>query len=178
MYGICIRYTSDPDEAKDIMQEGFIKIFSHIRQYKAKGSFEGWMKRIMVNTAITHYHKNKKGNVVGRIEEIDESGILHEQSQTEEMEEGIDKADINSSKIDYRIVSHAQLSVNELLKALHVLPEAFKMVFNLHCIEGYKHKEIAGMLKIDEKTSRTRLLRARNILQKEIYKMSIIKVGK
>ncbi|MBN2348571.1 MAG: RNA polymerase sigma factor [Bacteroidales bacterium] len=178
MFGICIRYAVNDAEAKDIMQEGFIKIFSHIKQFKGKGTFEGWMKRIMINTAITHYHKTRKSRTNRNIDEVDATSIHEETQQQNEISDGIDRTDIDEKNINFDIVEQAGLNVNDLLSALNTIPEAFKLVFNLYCIEGYKHKDISEMLRIDEKTSRTRLSRARNLLQKKIYELSIKKVGK
>lgn len=178
MCGICMRYTNDPSEVKDILQEGFLKVYSKIKQYSGKGSFEGWIKRIMINTAITHYNKKKKKRHLD-IENIKESQIKKEFIDGDAIsDKDIDKDDIDEDRINIEVIKKADFTVDELLSVLNILPGGFRMVFNLYVMESYKHKEIAKELKIDEKTSRTRLLRARKIIQKELYKLSIEKMSK
>ena len=122
MFGVCLRYTATREEAEDILQEGFVKVFQSIGMYKAYGPLENWIRKIIVNTALDHYrHK------YARIEEtelFENSGAALEPLQ------------------DY----HAQ----ELLRIIHSMPAGFRTVFNLHAIEGYNHKEIAEMLNITE----------------------------
>jgi len=117
LLGICIRYSKSKTDAEDILQEGFIKIFTKINNFKGNGSFEGWMRRIIVNTAISHYHKNKKHNDIYDITEIKETDVEGYQYNSEEY------------------------TKDELLSVINSLPEGYKMVFNLYAIEGYKHKE-------------------------------------
>lgn len=176
MRGICSRYAHESDETSDILQEGFIKVFSKIDQYRSEGSFEGWMKRIFVNTAISHFHKNKKYYYHSDIEE-DRDRLQHE-NENPEIENEIDIEDIDPLKVDYTLVEKADFSEQELLEALNTVPEHFRVVFNLFAIDDCSHKEIADVLGIEEKTSRTRLLRAKKILQETLYKMSIEKLGK
>lgn len=178
MWPICQRYAYASQDAKDIMQEGFIKVFAKIKQYQGKGSFEGWMKRIMVNTAITYYHKNKKRKSFSNIDDIKETSIDIDQDDKIDTGNEIDKKDIDSENIDVGLIQNAKLTQEELMKALQKLPDGFKEVFSLYHIEDYKHKEIADLLNIDENTSRTRLLRAKHLLQKELYLMSIEKLGR
>ena len=178
MWPICQRYAYAHQEAKDIMQEGFIKIFANIKQYKGKGSFEGWMKRIMVNTAITYYHKNKKRNAFSNIDDIKESNIDVENEDKLNISDEIDKRDIDTENINVGLIQEAKLTQEELMEALKKIPDGFREVFSLYHIEDYKHKEIAEILNIDENTSRTRLLRAKNLLQKELYLISIEKLGR
>ena len=119
LLGICIRYSKSKEEAEDILQDGFIKILTKINDFKGEGSFEGWMKRIIVNTAISHYHKNKKHN------------------------ENYDIDEINETDIKGHSFESSDFTREELLKVIDSLPEGYRVVFNLYAIEGYKHKEIA-----------------------------------
>lgn len=176
MYAICRRYITNFAEAKDVMHEGFIKILSKIRQYKGNGSFEGWMKRIMINTSITYYHKNKKH--FAHIDDIDDNAIPGVDENVEDSFTEIDKSDIREEDVNIDMIKDANFTSDELIEALDKIPAPYSVVFNLHCVEGLKHKEIAKLLKIDEKTSRTRLLRARKQLQKVVYKLSIEKLAK
>jgi RNA polymerase sigma-70 factor (ECF subfamily) len=176
MTGICFRYISDPDTVKDIIQDGFIKVFSKIKQYSGNGSFEGWMKRIFVNTAISHIRKQKNYKKHLSIEDIEET-ILVDESAGHNNENVIDKKNLDKNEIDFQLVESADFSENELLQVLDKVPTKYRIVFNLSCIEGFKHEEIAEMLDIDISTSRTRLMRARNLIQKELYEMSIQKLS-
>jgi RNA polymerase sigma-70 factor, ECF subfamily len=171
MNGICFRYVSDPDSVKDIVQDGFIKVFSKIKQYSGNGSFEGWMKRIFINGAISYLREQQKTLKHLNIEEVDENDIFHNQLDGEE-------SLINKDVIDdFQLIISADFSESELLEVLKRIPVKYRTVFNLFCIENYKHEEIAQVLDIDVSTSRTRLLRARNIIQKELLEMSIEKLS-
>ncbi len=177
MIGICIRYMKNESEAKDILQEGFIKVFSKIKQFKGKGSLEGWIKRIMINTAINYYHKNKKQKQYRDLDEINEIQILDfDNQQPEIIENSVYPSEINEYSDDLELIVKADFSKEELLESLDTIPESFKLVFNLYFIEHFQHKEIAKMLKIDVNTSRTRLLRARKLLQKHLYQRSLKKL--
>ncbi|MDP4186969.1 MAG: sigma-70 family RNA polymerase sigma factor [Bacteroidota bacterium] len=140
MYAVCLRYTSNADEAKDILQDGFVKVFTNLNTFNFKGSFEGWVRRIMINTAIACYRTKKN---IYTLEIVDD------------METGNDNV-------------FESLSAEELLKIIRKLPSQYKMVFNLYAIEGYSHKEISGMLGITESTSKSDLSRARAILKAKI----------
>jgi RNA polymerase sigma-70 factor (ECF subfamily) len=153
LFGICLRYARDKFEAEDTLQDGFLKILNKISDFNGTGSFEGWMKRIIINTAITNYHKNKKHNLNLDIEEIQETNI-----------EG---TSYNGS--DY--------TAEELLKIVNTLPEGYKIVFNLYAIEGYKHKEIAEQLNIDINTSKSQYSRAKKLLRKKLELFSKIKIN-
>jgi RNA polymerase sigma-70 factor (ECF subfamily) len=169
MKGICLRYSGDADIANDILQEGFIKVFSQIRQYSGNGSFEGWMKRIFINTAISHLRKQKKSQKHIKLEDVEESTMIGI--------ECIEKDEPHSNQNNFEIVSSADFSEGELLNVLGNIPEKYRTVFNLHCIENAKHEEIADILEIDLTTSRTRLLRARQLIQKELFEMSIARLS-
>lgn len=147
MFGVCLRYAGSREDAQDILHEGFIKIFGKIGQYEARGSFEGWIRRIMVNTAMEKYRNQSK---IVNIQ--DDSGELDRKFSTE-------MSDLNT--------------VKELLSMIKELSPQYRIVFNLYAIEGYSHKEIGKMLEISEGTSKSNLSRARSILQdkvKEYYK--------
>ena len=141
MYGVCLRYTDDRDEAQDILQNGFIKVFENIETFKATGSLEGWVRRIMVNTALNHYRQDKASRLKVDLDSVDY------------MLEGTDGVE-------------GHLDAKELLKVIQTLPAGFRAVFNMFAIEGYSHKEIAEQLNISEGTSKSQYSRARAYLQK------------
>lgn len=165
MRGLCFRYVGDSETAKDLVQEGFLKVFSNIKQFKGKGSFEGWMKRIFINTAISHIRKHNKNNRHLNFDDINESEITEVAVNEIEQENYPEKDSVD-------LVLNAELSGDELMRALQKVPEKFRTVFNLFIIEQLKHEEIAEILEIDKTTSRTRLSRARSLIQKELYTMS------
>lgn len=175
---ICLRYANNEDDAKDIMQEGFVKIYSKIKQFKGEGSFEGWMKRIMINTAISYYKKNVHIRNQRNIDEINEMLIKDNKQDYEYDNSEIDIKDIDQQNINYQLVDEASFTEEDLLIALNQIPEGYRAVFNLYHIEELKHKDIAHLLKIDENTSRSRLSRAKNLLQKELFRMSVEKLGR
>lgn len=142
MMAICLRYTRSRVEAEDIFHEAFIKVFKNIHTWQG-GSFEGWMRRIFVNTAINHFHQNRK-----YFDHVDSS-----------------YAETMLSSSDNII---AELSNQELLDLISRLPEGYKMIFNLHVVEGYNHNEIAGMLDIAEGSSKSQLSKAKAHLKKLI----------
>jgi len=144
MFGICMRYANDYDDAQDILQDGFLKIYEKVGQFKFKGSFEGWIRKIIVNTALERFRtKYQVININDNIKEVDR-------------------------KAENDII--AGISVKELLKFVQELSPRYRMVFNLYAIEGYSHKEISNMLGISEGTSKSNLSRARAILQEKINK--------
>ncbi len=145
MYSVCLRYSRDQDEAKDNLQDGFIKVFSKIRQFKGAGSFEGWVRRIMVNTALQKYRG---------------------QYQLYALNDNESKA----LNIPVENVMEA-MGEKELLDMIQELPPRYKLVFNMFAIEGYSHKEISEMLDITEGTSKSNLSRARDILQEKLKKI-------
>ncbi len=150
MYALCRRYISDKDEIKDTLQEGFIKVFENIGSYRGEGSLEGWVRKIIVNTALTTLRKSKSSIFV-RIEETEEetNTTLTEENQ----EDALFNTDFNKE---------------DLLSAIEDLPTNYKIIFNLFCLENYSHREISEMLSITEESSRTRLNRARKILQEKL----------
>jgi RNA polymerase sigma factor (sigma-70 family) len=142
MLGICLRYTNNRNEAKEVLQEGFIKVFNHLHTFKYDGSLSGWMKKIMVNTAIDKYRKRISEPISFDIP--DTAGA---------------EADIIST-----------LNKNDLLECVNQLPAGYKAVFNMFVIEGYTHKEIAEKLGINEGTSKSQLVKAKLYLQHMISK--------
>ena len=140
MYGICYRYVRNPMEAEDILVTAFTKIFERIDQFKGEGSFEGWIRRVMVNEALTHLRK----------------------ARTMYLETDLEQAD---REPDYgRLADH--LEEEDLLNMIQQLPAGYRVVFNMYAIDGYSHKEIADHLGISENTSKSQLSRARVYLQK------------
>lgn len=147
MFSLCLRYADNEDEAKDNLQEGFIRVFSKIKQYRSEGSFEGWMRRIMVNISLQKYRDRLRMNPVHDLEVIRE----HAPETASDL-----------------------LSEKDLLQFISELPPRYRLVFNMYAIEGYSHKEISEMLGITEGTSKSNLSRAREILQNKLKKYSEI----
>lgn len=145
MYAVCLQYSGNDEEARDILQEGFIKIFENLIHYKNEGSFEGWMHRIIVNTALAKYREKTQ---LYRVDDIDT----------------IPEPEASPFNEDY-----TGLEVVDLLDMIRELPPRYRMVFNLYAIEGYSHKEISQMANISEGTSKSNLSRARDILQKKVH---------
>lgn len=139
MYGVCLRYASNAEEAEDILQEGFIKIFNKINSYRGEGSFEGWIRRIFVNTAIEHFRKKT---------------YLQPITETEE----------NTVEGKYLSVLDS-LAEKDIIQMVQQLSPGYRTVFNMYVVEGYTHKQIADMLGISEGTSKSQLSRAKLILQ-------------
>jgi RNA polymerase sigma-70 factor (ECF subfamily) len=144
LYAVSLQYSGNDDEARDILQEGFIKIFENLIYYKHEGSFEGWMRRIVVNTALEKFRNRHN---LYRVDDIDL----------------IPEPEANPDNSDY-----SGLEAVDLLDIIRGLPPKYRMVFNLFAIEGYSHKEISQMINISEGTSKSNLSRARIILQKKV----------
>jgi len=149
MLGICLRYAKNRHEAEDVMQEGFIKIFTNIQNFRGEGSFEGWMKRIMVNTSLNHYYKAKKTITDKNFDDIRETEI--------------ERLDDDLPKIRF--------SQDEMLDAIRQLPNGYKQIFNLYIFENYKHREIAEMLNISVNTSKSQLSKARVFLKNILFQL-------
>ncbi|MBO8445381.1 MAG: RNA polymerase sigma factor [Bacteroidetes bacterium] len=146
MFPVCIRYVGERNAAEDIMQEGFVTLFTRLETFKGDGSFEGWARKIFVNTALMYLRKK---DALKMSDELETARNL--------------STDI-SSQMD-------NIGYKELMKLITSLPTGFRTVFNMYVIEGYSHKEIADMLNISETTSRTQLSRARVWLQNKIKEM-------
>jgi RNA polymerase sigma-70 factor (ECF subfamily) len=147
---VCLRYAQDQMEAEDILQESFIRIFKYIYQFKSEGSFEGWLRRIVVNTALKKLEKKK----------IHFSEITEYTSSTFGQEPG----------------AYSNIGEEDILKLIKDLPEGYRLVFNLNVIEGFSHEEIAKILHIQAATSRSQLAKARKMLQNQIIQMQKIAV--
>jgi RNA polymerase sigma factor (sigma-70 family) len=146
MMAVCMRYANDRDEAQDILQEGFIKMFNNVHKYRGDGNLEGWIRRIMVHTAISRYRKLKPMVLV---EDMAESHVHSSTSQ-------------NANNLELK----------DLLKLIQQLPSVYRSVFNLYAVEGYSHQEIGNTLGISELLSRTTLYRARNILKEKLSQLT------
>lgn len=146
MMGVCMRYSKNREEAEDFLQEGFVKVFTHLRTYKAKGSLEGWVRRVIVNTILDGMRKKSLMFKVVDIEEAD-----HEL-----------RADDLLSEI----------SVQDLVALIQELAPGYRTVFNLYAVEGYTHKEIGKRLGISEGTSKSQFAMARKVLREKIDEQS------
>jgi RNA polymerase sigma factor (sigma-70 family) len=150
MMAVCLRYTKNTDQAEDVLQDGFVKVFLKLKDFKSEGSLEGWIRRIMVNTALDELRKNTKnlGNV-----------SLHD--------------------VDYKVESNnfvlENLAAEDLIKLVQSMPDGYKVVFNMFAIEGYSHAEIAESLGISENTSKSQYSRARAYLRERIEKKEVWK---
>lgn len=142
MFAVCMRYCSNKELAQDVLQEGFVKVFTNLVKYRGDGSFEGWVRKIFVNTAVEHFRKESKMFPVTDSEAVILS-LPHD-----------------------AVEDHLELE--DLLKMIQKLSTGYRTIFNLYVIEGYSHKEIAEMLHISEGTSKSQLARARYLLQKYI----------
>ncbi len=142
MYGVCLRYSENTEDANDVLQEGFIKVYNNIGKFRSEGSFEGWVRRIFIHTAIEHYRKKVK---LFNVTEVTEDTIED------------DKFNVLDS-----------LAAKDILNIVNELTTGYKAVFNMHVVEGYSHKEIAKILGITEGTSKSQLARAKAVLKKII----------
>lgn len=144
MFAVCLRYAPDYHTAEDLLQEGFVKVFKNLEKYRGEGSFEGWIRRIFVNTAIEHYRKNSRMYSVREVQPED------------------------AKAYDSDALSNLQES--DVLRLLQDLSPGYRTVFNLYVIEGFNHQQIADKLGISEGTSKSQLARARYILQEKVIR--------
>ncbi|TNE64238.1 MAG: RNA polymerase sigma factor [Bacteroidetes bacterium] len=142
MYAVCLRYARTSSDAADILQEGFVKVFTKLGQFQFQGSFEGWVRRIMVNTALRAYQRQRFDQELNGYENLPESPVDPD--------------------------AVANLSEAELLHLINRLPDGYRVVFNLVAIEGYSHAEVADLLGIQESTSRSQLTKARRWLCEQL----------
>jgi RNA polymerase sigma-70 factor (ECF subfamily) len=149
LFSVSLKYSRNKTEAEDNLQDAFLTIFEKIGQYKHKGSFEGWMKRITINTVLQKYRKQQVFEIVN--------------------EENLREPEVE--------VEEENVPLDFLLKIVQELPDRYRMVFNLYALDGFSHKEIAEMLGISEGTSKSNLSRARAILKSKVEKKSQIKTG-
>lgn len=147
---ICLRYAINQAEAEDMMQEGFIAIYKNIGSFKYEGAFEGWLCKIIVHACLKIL-RQKRINVVS-------------------------DSDVDLQYVGIESYTYSSLNENDLLKLINDLPTGYKLVFNLHVIEGYSHEEIGQMLNIETSTSRSQLVKARKLLQQQIIKLQKIAV--
>ncbi|GGH18469.1 RNA polymerase sigma factor [Mucilaginibacter phyllosphaerae] len=152
MLGVCMRYATDKMEAEDMLQNGFIKVFQKIADYRGEGSFEGWVRRIMVHSSIEYYRRHHK-----MMQMVDMEGAGHEPS-------------VNAA-------AASSLEAKDLLIIIKALSPGYRMVFNLYAIDGYSHKEIAEIMCISEGASKSQLSRARAILKEQVLKMDNKRYG-
>jgi RNA polymerase sigma factor (sigma-70 family) len=147
MLTVCLRYSKDQEQAEDILQDGFVKVFMKLSDFKMEGSLEGWIRRIMVNTALDQIRKNLK--TLG---------------------------DVSTDDVAYRLDTNDHIAENlmaeDLMKLIQQLPEGYKVVFNMFAIEGYSHAEIAEQLGVTESTSKSQYSRARAYLRERIEKLN------
>jgi len=146
IFGVCLRYAKNNTDAEDILQEGFIKVFKYLKDYSGKGSFDGWIRRIMITTALNFY---KKKNLLNK--DIDPENAYF------------------TNPFNNEIVS--TMSHDELLIMVRELPHGYQTVFNLNTIEGYSHKEISKIMNISVNTSKSQLSRAKNSLRNKIEEL-------
>lgn len=140
MLGVCTRYIKDDMEAEDVMVSGFVRVFEKIEQYQFAGSFEGWVRRIMVTEALQYLRRNRSLHLQVDVEMVyNEAAVMH--------------------------TDNDNLQTEDLLRMVQQLPDGYRTVFNLYAIEGYSHKEIAEQLGVSENTSKSQLSRARALLQ-------------
>lgn len=143
MMSVCLRYVSDWETARDLLQEGFVKVFTHIDSYTGNGSFEGWIRKIFVNSALEY---------------LRHADVLREST---DLDQTAEVAQTDSSPL-------SDISAAELMQLVQSLPAGFRTIFNLFAIEGYSHKEISERLHITESTSRSQYTRAKQLLQRKV----------
>lgn len=146
MLGICVRYIKDKTEAEHVMIGGMVKVFEKVEQYTGDGSFEGWVRKIMVNECLMFIRKNKNMSVMRDIDEV--------------------------SSIEISAAHQNQLESSDIITIIHELPIGYRTIFNLYAIEGYNHAEIADKLNINENTSKSQLSRARKHIQARLAQYS------
>src|ERR1700744_3535458 len=146
MLGVCMRYATDRMEAEDMLQNGFIRVFQKMEDYRGEGSFEGWVRRIMVHSSIEYYRKH------------------HKMVQLVNLEEASGHAPVNPMAV-------SKLAADDLMALIQQLAPGYRIVFNLYAIEGYSHKEIAEMTGMSEGASKSQLSRARSVLKEQVLKL-------
>ncbi|MEN9440128.1 MAG: hypothetical protein RLZ33_204 [Bacteroidota bacterium] len=145
MFSVCLRYAKNEEQAEDVLQDGFVKVFGKLKDFKSEGSLEGWIRRIMVNTALDQIRKNNK-----------------------------QLGDTNIDDVGYKIENNdfivESMMADDLMKMVQAMPDGYKVVFNMFAIEGYSHSEIADTLGISENTSKSQYSRARAYLRERLEK--------
>jgi RNA polymerase sigma factor (sigma-70 family) len=153
MLGVCYRFGKNREDAEDMLQEGFIKVFTQMHQYRNEGALEGWIRRIIVHTCINHLKKNKKFS--------DSLDIIH----------------ANSMHINEEMIPSI-MQAKQVVECIRMLPLGYRTVLNLYAIEGFPHKEIAAILDIEESTSRSQYTRAKAMLEEILIRKKIIQKPK
>lgn len=148
MLGVCMRYAKNTEQAEDVLQDGFVKVFTKLSKYSGNGSLEGWIRRIIVNTALDEIRKNVKFQKNVQVDEVDY------------------KLELNGHILE-------GLAADDLMKIINDLPDGYRVVFNMFAIEGYSHKEIAVQLNISENTSKSQYSRARAYLKTKLEELGI-----
>lgn len=156
MFGICLRYSKDKFEAEDILHDSFIKVYLKLKEFRHEGSFEGWIKRIIINTALNHKQKTLKHNFHQSFDDIRESEIIN-----------------NYNEYDDEI--SVDFMEEDLVAAIQDLPCGYRTVFNMYVFEKFKHKEISKKLGITENTSKSQLRKARILLKKKLLNETLAK---
>ena len=146
MFSVCLRYMKNTEQAEDVLQEGFVKVFLKLKDFKREGSMEGWVRRIMVNTSLDAIRKSTKTKYDQPLDDV-------------------------SYKIEYKDSASTSLETQDLLNLVKKMPTGYRVVFNMYAIEGYSHREIAEKLKITENTSKSQYLRARAYLRERLEKI-------
>lgn len=149
MMAVCMRYADSREEAQDILQDGFVKVFEKIGTFQGQGSFDGWVRRIFVNTALDNIRKNRENRLLADIDDVGYS-------------------------LDSGTSVDGDINAEELMNILQKIPAGYRVVFNMFAIEGYSHKEIADQLGVSESTSKTQFLRAKAFLIKVLQKQRMI----
>jgi len=144
LFGLCLRYAKNRADAEDLLQESFVKIYKNLENFNGSGSLEGWLRRITINICINYYRKIKTEKVIVTDNFIDD--VINE-------------------------TVFSKIETEQILKLIQELPEGYRLVFNLHVIEGYKHNEIAEMIGTSENTSKTQLLKAKKQLKEKLIKL-------
>lgn len=152
MLGVCFRYTKNLNDAEDVLQEGFLKVFSSLHKYRGDGKLEGWIRRIIVNTAVDYLKTNRRY----------QDAMVFNENQLHEV------SDENPELL---------IAAKELAGIIRQLPTGYQTIFNLYAVEGYSHVEIAGMLGVSEGTSRSQYARARKLLIQWLKKISLEENG-
>lgn len=142
MFAVCLRYCNSREEAEDVLQDSFVKIFDRISTFRKEGSLEGWIRRIMVNTALKSRDKRRKKFEVSNLDNVAEP--------------------------EFNAHTLANINTKDLMRVINALPEGYQQVFNLYAVEGYSHKEIGELLGVSESTSRSQYSRARKILMERV----------
>ncbi len=145
MLALCHRYAKDKYEAEDWLQEGFIRAFNNLKSFKFEGSFEGWLRRIMINNALRNLNKPARKNTFAGLEQY--------------LDPGVDAQVLHS------------LAAEEIINVVNKLPDGYRTIFNLNVVEGYSHKEISELLGINESTSRSQLVKAKRALRNKLRKL-------